>query len=544
MPITDLLVRNAKLYGSDVALVEVNPEITEIRRVTWKEYELIEPNPECHYRREITWEVFDEKANRFANMLIQRGVRKGDKVGILLMNCLEWLPIYFGILKAGALAVPLNFRYTADEIKYCLDLAEVDVLVFGPEFIGRIEEIAEDISKKRLLFYVGEGCPSFAEHYDSLVANCASSAPNVTITDDDDAAIYFSSGTTGFPKAILHNHTSLMHAAKVEQKHHSQTRDDIFLCIPPLYHTGAKMHWFGSLYSGSKAVLLKGVKPKSIIETISNEGCTIVWLLVPWAQDILDAIDRGEINLADYDLSQWRLMHIGAQPVPPSLIARWKKIFPNHQYDTNYGLSESIGPGCVHLGVENINKVGAIGIPGYGWKVKIADENGNAVARGEVGELCVKGPGVMKCYYHDEKATAETLKDGWLFTGDMAQEDEDGFIYLVDRKKDVIISGGENLYPVQIEDFLRSHPAVKDVAVIGLPDKRLGEIAAAIISIKEECTCTEEEITAFCQKLPRYKRPHKIIFADVPRNPTGKIEKPKLREKYCGESLVATQIKN
>lgn len=544
MPITDLLVRNAKLYGSDVALVEVNPEITEIRRVTWKEYELIEPNPECHYRREITWEVFDEKANRFANMLIQRGVRKGDKVGILLMNCLEWLPIYFGILKAGALAVPLNFRYTADEIKYCLDLAEVDVLVFGPEFIGRIEEIAEDISKKRLLFYVGEGCPSFAEHYDSLVANCASSAPNVTITDDDDAAIYFSSGTTGFPKAILHDHTSLMHAAKVEQKHHSQTRDDIFLCIPPLYHTGAKMHWFGSLYSGSKAVLLKGVKPKSIIETVSNEGCTIVWLLVPWAQDILDAIDRGEIDPADYDLAQWRLMHIGAQPVPPSLIARWKKIFPNHQYDTNYGLSESIGPGCVHLGVENINKVGAIGVPGYGWEVKIADENGNAVARGEVGELCVKGPGVMKCYYHDEKATAETLKDGWLFTGDMAQEDEDGFIYLVDRKKDVIISGGENLYPVQIEDFLRSHPAVKDVAVIGLPDKRLGEIAAAIISIKEECTCTEEEITAFCQKLPRYKRPHKIIFADVPRNPTGKIEKPKLREKYCGESLVATQIKN
>lgn len=544
MPITELLERNAKLYGTDVALVEVNPEITEVRRITWKEYELIEPNPECHYRREITWKVFDEKANRFANMLLERGVKKGDKVGILLMNCLEWLPIYFGILKAGALAVPLNFRYTADEIKYCLDLAEVDILVFGPEFIGRIEEIADEISKNRLLFYVGEGCPSFAEHYDSLVANCASTAPDVKITDDDNAAIYFSSGTTGFPKAILHDHTSLMHSAKVEQNHHGQTRDDIFLCIPPLYHTGAKMHWFGSLYSGSKAVLLKGVKPKSIIETVSEEGCTIVWLLVPWAQDILDAIDRGDINLKDYDLDQWRLMHIGAQPVPPSLIARWKKVFPKHQYDTNYGLSESIGPGCVHLGVENIHKVGAIGKAGYGWEVKIADENGNAVERGQVGELLVKGPGVMKCYYRDEKATAETLKDGWLYTGDMAQEDEDGFIYLVDRKKDVIISGGENLYPVQIEDFLRSHPAIKDVAVIGLPDKRLGEIAAAIISIKEDHTCTEEDITSFCQKLPRYKRPHKIIFADVPRNPTGKIEKPKLRSIYCGESLVAKQIKN
>lgn len=544
MPITELLERNAELYGNDVALVEVNPELTEIRRKTWRDYDLIEPDPISFYRREITWKVFDEKANRFANLLLERGVKKGDKVGILLMNCLEWLPIYFGALKVGALAVPLNFRYTPDEIKYCLDLAEVDVLMFGPEFIGRIEEIADEISKNRLLFYVGEGCPSFAEHYDSLVANCASAAPGIKLTDADDAAIYFSSGTTGFPKAILHNHESLMHSAKVEQNHHGQTRDDIFLCIPPLYHTGAKMHWFGSLYSGSKAVLLKGIKPKAILDTVNNEGCTIVWLLVPWAQDILDAIDRGDIDLSAYDLHRWRLMHIGAQPVPPSLISRWKKVFPNHQYDTNYGLSESIGPGCVHLGVENIHKVGAIGKAGFGWKVKIADENGNTVERGQVGELYVKGPGVMTCYYRDEKATAETLKDGWLLTGDMAQEDEDGFIYLVDRKKDVIISGGENLYPVQIEDFLRSHPAIKDVAVIGLPDKRLGEIAAAIISIKEGCTCTEEDIDKFCQKLPRYKRPHKIIFADVPRNPTGKIEKPKLREKYCGESLVAKQIRN
>ena len=541
MPITEILERNASLYGSDISLVEVNPDITETRRVTWKEYELIEPNPVSHYRREISWSVFNEKANRFANLLLSRGIKKGDKVAILLMNCLEWLPIYFGILKTGALAVPLNFRYAPDEIKYCLDLAEVDVLVFGPEFIGRVEGIADEISKNRLLFYVGENCPTFAEHYDSLAANCSSTSPDIKLTDEDDAAIYFSSGTTGFPKAILHNHESLMHSCKTEQNHHSQTKDDVFLCIPPLYHTGAKMHWFGSFLVGGKAVLLKGVKPKYILETASAEKCTIVWLLVPWAQDILDAIDRGELDLNDYQLSQWRLMHIGAQPVPPSLIARWKEKFPNHQYDTNYGLSESIGPGCVHLGVENIHKVGAIGKAGYGWQTKIVDENGNTVEKGGVGELAVYGPGVMTCYYRDEKATAETIHDGWLFTGDMAQEDEDGFIFLVDRKKDVIISGGENLYPVQIEDFLRSHPAIKDVAVIGLPDKRLGEIAAAIISIKDGMTCTEDEIKEFCGKLPRYKRPHKYIFAEVPRNPTGKIEKPKLRQIYCGESLVASQ---
>ena len=541
MPITEILEKNAKEYGKDVCLVEINPDLQEKKRVTWRDYELIESNPMCQYRREITWHVFNEKANRFANLLISRGIKKGDKVAILLMNCLEWLPIYFGILKAGALAVPLNFRYAADEIKYCVELAEVDVLVFGPEFTGRVEEIVDEIDEKRILFYVGGDCPTFAEDYDKLAANCPSYSPDIKLTDDDYAAIYFSSGTTGFPKAILHKHRSLMHAAKVEQNHHGQTKDDVFLCIPPLYHTGAKMHWLGSFLVGGKAVLLKGVTPKTILETVSNEQCTIVWLLVPWAQDILLAIEKGDVKLEDYKLDQWRLMHIGAQPVPQSLIKKWKTIFPHHQYDTNYGLSESIGPGAVHLGVENIDHVGAIGVPGYGWEVKIVDENGVEVKQGDVGELILKGPGVMECYYNDPKATAETLKDGWLYTGDMAEQDSEGFIYLVDRKKDVIISGGENIYPVQIENFLSKHPDIKDVAVIGIADTRLGEISAAIIELKPGVATTEEDINNFCKELPRYKRPRKIIFADVPRNPTGKIEKPKLRHMYNSENLVDAQ---
>ena len=234
-------------------------------------------------------------------------------------------------------------------------------------------------------------------------------------------------------------------------------------------------------------------------------------------------------------------MHIGAQPVPPSLIKRWKAVFPHHQYDTNYGLSESIGPGCVHLGVENIHKVGAIGKAGYLWETKIVDEQGTAVPQGEVGELAVKGPGVMKCYYKNKTATDEILKDGWLCTGDMAREDEDGFIYLVDRKKDVIISGGENLYPVQIENFLSKYPKIKDVAVIGLADPRLGEITAAIIETKDGMECTEDEINEFCKELPRYKRPRRIIFEDVPRNATGKIEKPLLRKKHKSDNLVAAE---
>ena len=542
MVITDILEKNARLYSEEVALVEINPSEERDRAVTWRDFSLIEnTRPDLPYRREITWGQFDKKANRFANLLLSRGIKKGQKVAILLMNCLEWLPIYFGVLKAGAIAVPMNFRYSSDEIEYCLDLADVEVLVFGPEFTERLEPIVPKLSRVRYMFYVGREVPPFAESYLELVNYCSRTAPPVCMEEDDYAAIYFSSGTTGFPKAILHNHRALVSSCITEQKHHGQTRDDVFLCIPPLYHTGAKMHWFGSLLSASRAVLLRGVKPEWILRAVTEEKCTIVWLLVPWAQDLLDAIESGKIDLNSYMLEQWRLMHIGAQPVPPSLIHRWMQISPHHQYDTNYGLSESIGPGCVHLGVENIHKVGAIGKAGYGWEAKIVDEAGREVKKGEVGELIVRGNGVMLCYYKNEEATNEVLKDGWLYTGDMAREDDEGFIYLVDRKKDVVISGGENLYPVQIEDFLRTNEKIKDVAVIGLPDPRLGEIAAAIIELKEGVSCSVEEIDAFCKALPRYKRPRKVIFDKVPRNPTGKIEKPVLREKYCHGRLVEAQ---
>ncbi len=539
MPITHLLEKNAREFPEDIALVALNAQMKDPRRLSWKEYDLTQQTKPKPYRRELTWRAFDEKANRVANLLLSRNVKKGDKVGILMMNCLEWLPIYFGILKSGALAVPLNFRYASDEIEYCVDLADVSVLFFGSEFIERLDQIAEPLQKNRLLFYVGDGCPKYAENYYREVSDMPSVNPGVELTDDDYGAIYFSSGTTGFPKAILHKHRSLSQSAVVEQKHHGQQKDDVFLCIPPLYHTGAKMHWFGSLISGSRAVLLTGISPETIVKAVSTEHCSIVWLLVPWAQDILDAIDRGQIDLKDYDLDQWRLMHIGAQPVPKSLVRRWLEVFPHHQYDTNYGLSEAIGPGCVHLGVENVDHVGSIGIPGYGWECRIVDENRNDVKQGEVGELAVKGPGVMEEYYKNREATAETLSDDrWLFTGDMAKQDEQGFYYLVDRKKDVIISGGENLYPVQIEDFIHKNEAIKDVAVIGLPDHRLGEIATAIVEVREGYHLSEYELSDFCRDLPKYKRPRKYIFAHVPRNATGKIEKPLLRRMYGGANIV------
>ena len=517
MLITEILARNARCFGDETALVEREPAV---RR-----------------RRELTWSEFHRQSNQFANALIASGVRKGDRVVHLMMNSIEWLPAYFGILRAGAWAVPLNFRFEAGLIGSCCTLAEPRVFLFGPEFVERVATARAELDRSvEHYVFIGpeQDCPGFARPYDAFVADAADSVPAVALDIGDDAALYFTSGTTGQPKAVRLTHRNLEHACYVENLHHRQTHRDNFLCIPPLYHTGAKMHWLGGFIVGARAVILKGVKPQWVLEAVSEEQVTIVWLLVPWAHDILIALENGDIDLADYSLGQWRLMHIGAQPVPPNLIHGWKRVFPDHQYDTNYGLTETTGPGCVHLGVDNTHKIGAIGVPGFDWECRIVDFDGRDLAAGEAGELLVKGPGVMKDYYANEQATREALVDGWLHTGDIARQDGDGFIWLVDRKKDLLISGGENISPVEIEHFLMAHPKIQDVAVIGTPDRRLGELVTAIIQVKAGQALSEREVLEFAEGLPRYKRPRVIHFDQVPRNPTGKIEKPRLREKYAG----------
>ncbi len=515
MLITEILARNFRIYGDETALIEREPTTGKRSSMTWKE--------------------FYHQSNQLANSLGAYGIKKGDRVVLLMMNCIEWLPIYFGILRAGAIAVPLNFRFQADDIKRCIQLSEANAIIFGEEFIDRINESKSvlDQTVHTYLFAGGlEKKPVFATWYPDALTGNSVDEPDVVLNLFDGAGIYFTSGTTGHPKGVSLQHRHLEFSSYVENRHHNQVHEDNFLCIPPLYHTGAKMHWFGNLIVGAKSVILKGVSPKGILEAVSEEQATIVWLLVPWAHDILVAIENNEVDLNDYHLDQWRLMHIGAQPVPPILIQKWKQYFPNHQYDTNYGLTEATGPGCVHLGVENYHKVGSIGVPGFDWECKIIDENMNPAVSGMPGELMVKGPGVMKEYYKNPEATAQTIRNGWLHTGDIARKDEDGFIWLIDRKKDIIISGGENIFPNEIENFLMTNDKILDAGVIGIPDMRLGEIVAAVISLKPGIRMSEDEIIQFCAALPRYKRPRKVILGEVPRNPTGKIEKPKLRGKY------------
>jgi acyl-CoA synthetase (AMP-forming)/AMP-acid ligase II len=514
MTIVEMLARNARMYPNDTALIELRPS--------------------QGLRKEITWKEFDERVNKIASALIARGIRKGDKVIHLMMNSINWLEAYFGIIRTGAWAVPLNFRFTSRDIKYCADIAEAKVMILGEEFTERVKAVRSQLPTIKEYIFVGQNLPEAMESFEDIISRASSQPVDKGLDAEDECGLYFTSGTTGAPKPILLTHKNMECAAITENRHHYQTHDDNFILIPPLYHTGAKMHWFGSLIVGGRATLLTEVDPQYIFEAVHKERGTIVWLLVPWAQDILGALDRGELIKEDYDLSCWRLMHIGAQPVPPSLVKHWKQYFPDMQYDTNYGLSESTGPGCVHLGIENEHKVGAIGKAGFNWEANIVNDKGEDVAPGEIGELLVRGNGVMKEYYKNPEKTAETIKGGWLYTGDMAREDSEGFIYIVDRKKDVVISGGENIFPVEVEDVIHKHPKIYDAAVIGIPDERLGEIALAVIDPKPGEKLTEEEINQFCeQHLPRYKRPRHIIFDKVPRNPTGKIEKPKLREKYA-----------
>jgi acyl-CoA synthetase (AMP-forming)/AMP-acid ligase II len=516
MTITEMLVRNARLYPNATALTEITPSKNLKKNVTWKE--------------------FNDRANKVANYLIGNGIGKGDVVIHLMMNSINWLEAYFGILKSGAMAAPLNFRFISRQIKYCVDIAEPKAMILDQDFIERVEEIRPELSTIRDYIYVGKDVPKGMEAFEEVLADASSEEPGIELMGEDDAGLYFTSGTTGDPKATHLCHRNLEHTAVNENFSHRETRKDCFLLIQPLYHTGGKMHWFGSLIAGARAVLTTGgerITAPLILDTISKEKITICMLLVPWLQDIVTALDRGDLKLEDYDVSSLRLVHSGAQPIPAVLVRRFLEYFPNIDYEENYGLTESSGP-CMHLGLENIHKLGSMGYPRLNIDGRVVDDNDNDVSVGTVGEFILRGNHIMKGYYKNPELTAQTLRNGWLHTGDLVRQDEDGFVYYIDRKKDLIISGGENIFPVDLESVLIGQPGTKDVAIIGIPDERYGEVVAAVVQPKEGVQLTEEEVRAYFEpKLPKYAWPRIILFGEVPRNPTGKIEKPKLRDRYA-----------
>ena len=532
MPITDYLRNNAAAYGNEIALVEINPEVLERKHVTWRDYDLIESTDPEPYRREITWSVFDEKANRFSNLLLSRGVKKGDKVAILLMNCLEWLPIYFGILKSGATAVPLNFRYTAEEIAYCVKQADVDILVFGPQFTGRVEEIVDDISHGRLLFYVGEDCPTFAENYRELTANCPSSDPAIPLNEDEDAAIYFSSGTTGFPKGVMLTHRNILNDGFFIGEGMKLTPNDR-VCLPVPY-----FHCFGCVLG---------------IMAILTHRCTIVGIEDFDAEMVLRAIDReratavygvptmyiAELNHPDfekYDMSSLRTGIMAGSPCPPATMQEVIDKMNMHDITICYGLTET-SPVFTQTSVDDDveHKCTTVGRKHPPVSVKVADVNtGEPLGPGEHGELCCRGYNVMKGYYKMPEETAKAIdEEGYLHSGDMGTIDEEGYFRVTGRIKDMIIRGGENIYPLEVENFLLTMPGVLDAQVVGCPDEKYGEVVTAFIRTREGYEdMTQEDVREYAiPRIARFKVPKFVFFVDeFPMNPANKIQKFKLRD--------------
>ena len=516
MNIPGMIARNARLYPNEKALADINPS--------------------KNIREEITWREFNERINKVANALIDRGIKPGDKVSQIMYNSTRFLEIFLGILRTGAWAAPLSFRLTPEEIEYCNSISEAKVLFLGEEFEEKVQVIRRHSTSLKDYIFLGKSTPEGMVDYEDFLSSAKSDPVEIELRDEDGAALYFTSGTTGQPKPILLSHKNMECGAITNNYNRSVKHHDNFLNLPPLYHAGSIMMWYAHVVVGAPSTILLGlVTPQNILKVIHQERITILFLVTPWAQDILGALNKGELLFEDYDLSCCRLLCMGAQPVPPSLIKRWKKSFPHMDYITDYGLGEANGPGCMHLGPGLEGKWGSIGKPSFNWESRIVDNHGIEVPVGEVGELIVKGNGVMLMYYKNPEQTEQTIKNGWCYTGDMAKMDQDGFFWLVDRKKDLIITGGENIYPVEVEEVLHLHPKVYDGAVIGIPHERMGEVPIAIIDPKPGENLTEDEIMDFCrQKLPKFKTPRKIFFDKIPRNPTGKIEKPKLRKKYAG----------
>jgi len=498
---------------------------------------LIERTPSKNQRRTLTWREFNDEINKTANYLSKElGVKDGDFVMHLQNNSLEWLITYYGIIKIGAVVVPLNFRFLAPDILYAAKICNPKVFIIGSEFLSVVQPAQKDLTTVEKYICVGEQVPDDMIDYKTIAASDDVSEAMVDVDDQHDLAMMFTSGTTGDPKPVMHTHYSLNNTAIGNGMSYFVEKNDNYVFFLPLYHSGTMFLWAPFYATGAVGTIIRELSdPKWIIEAMSEEKGTDVLFVVPIGIAILNSIESGDIKLSDYDLSSWKYMDIGAQPVPFDVMQRLVKTLPC-SVSNIYGITEGGGGGLFNLYPDEVlQKPGSIGKPTFGVEGKIVDVEGKELPAGEVGELLIKTNRMMKGYYNNPAMTEQSLKDDWLYTGDLLKTDEEGYFYIVDRMKDMVTSGGENIFPVEIEDALMDHPKIDDVACIGYPDERLVEVVLAIVQLKEGESMTEEEVIEFAKtKLAMYKVPRKVLFDQILRNPTGKLMKPQMREKYTG----------
>jgi acyl-CoA synthetase (AMP-forming)/AMP-acid ligase II len=501
----------------------------------------ITPNKEAFVEwereRRFTFAQLNERSNRIASVLVERGIKPGDRVATLLKNGIEFVESYFAIAKIGAVMVPVNWRLVPAEISYILQDAGAGVLIYDADFddaVGQLQsgERGQLPCRHWLRCYNQDSTPpEWAGNYDSLIAGASPAEPVTGAWDDDNLFIMYTSGTTGHPKGAVHSHDGMLWSQLTSMSTSDMRGDDRFLLALPMFHVGCLNPTSLLVHRGATGVIMRDLDMPGMFSCIEREKISIFMAVPALLQFMLHAPEREQC-----DISSVRWIATGAAPVPVSLLDEWSALGVSiHQA---YGLTESCGPGTLLLPEDAAAKVGSCGRPQMHTEAKIIDSKGHSIPMGsdDAGELLLSGRHMMKEYWNKPEATAETLKDGWLYTGDICTWDSEGFITICDRKKDMIISGGENIYPAELENVLAACPDVQEAAVIGVASQKWGETPLALVVAAPGCHPDADSLKAWCKEnLAGYKVPQLYEVVDaLPRNPSGKLLKPRLREQYPG----------
>jgi len=476
-----------------------------------------------------TYEEVMRTSLGLANHLKKNGIERGDKVCIMFYNSIEIVYAYFSTLLLGAVAVPINFRFVGSEVSYIINNSDTKAVIYGEEFKDVINQIRDEIEDVKLLMCLNIGSDETEPKFPQPTPEEISKITNMDIDTSVEAFILYTSGTTGKPKGAVLTHYNVVWNQARNVNSPPIYRDEVMINPLPFFHSGALARFLCIMMAGGTIVSWKKFDAHQIIENISKYKTTFILLVPAMARMIL-----GLPNLEKYDLSSVRNIILTASIVPVPLKKQVLEIFPNAQIIDGYGLTENTSSVAMCAGKDVFERPSSVGLPDFLTEIKIVNENFEEVPANVIGEIAVHGPNVMKGYYKNPEATAETIKDGWLLTGDLGRKDEDGYLYIVGRKKDMIISGGENIYPAEIEAILDSNPCIQESAVIGVPDPKWGETVMACIVLKSGQRMSEDEVKEFCMgRMAGYKRPRIIKFVDeLMKNASGKTVKYELKRIY------------
>ena len=477
-----------------------------------------------------TYAQLNERANRAANFMRQHyDLQKGDRVSILALNSVTYVDLLFGLGKIGAIFAPLNWRLTSRELTYIINNCQPKVLIVGPEFVPIVEEMRDRIQVPHFLALEGADI-SAAKSYEALLEQAPATNPiRPAIEAEDACCVLYTSGTTGLPKGAVLPHRQVLWNAINTVISWGLCESDVSPILTPMFHSGGLFVFLVPLfYAGGRIILARSFEPDDSLKLIVDEGCTAI-LGVP----TLFQVWMQSPQFPKADFSQVRFFISGGAPCPPSLITAWSES-KHVTMRQGYGLTE-VGVNCFAMTDKDaLRKKGSVGKPIFHSDVRLVDSEDRDVPVGQTGELIIKGPHVCTGYWDNPQATAQSLKDGWFYTGDMARVDEDGFYYIAGRIKDMIISGGENIYAAEVEAVFRDHQAVADAALISQPDDKWGEVGLMIVACKPGQSVNAEALLAFCRgRLARYKIPKRVEFVDsLPYSPYGKVMKANLRERF------------